>query len=143
MCLCLYSDELCPGNPLAASTNRKCWLLYAGQRTPKFLNLLPWKRSLLVSSTCWNSWTPWTIASKCCSQRPPNTSRVPLQAISTSTMARCQDGNVLAGDVALFAGEEGHAQWACGRVHLHAQCYGQAPIWQTVESAFALCLLET
>ena len=32
---------------------------------------------------------------------------LPLHAISTSTLARCQDGSVLAGDVALFAGEEG------------------------------------
>ena len=61
---------------------------------------------------------------------------VPLQAISTSTMARCQDGNVLAGDVALFAGEEGHAQWACGRIHLHAQVLGQAPM--VVVSKFKL-----
>ena len=61
---------------------------------------------------------------------------VPLQAISTSTMARCQDGNVLAGDVALFAGEEGHTQWACGRIHLHAQCFGQAPM--VVVSKFKL-----
>lgn len=51
---------------------------------------------------------------------------LPLQAISVSTLARCQDGNVLAGDVALFAGEEGN--WSCGRVHLHAQCYGQVPV---------------
>ena len=51
---------------------------------------------------------------------------LPLQAISTSTQARCQDGNVLAGDVALFAAEEG--KWACGRVHQHAQCHGQAPM---------------
>ena len=28
--LCLYSDELCPGNPLSASTGRKCWVIYAG-----------------------------------------------------------------------------------------------------------------
>lgn len=28
--LALYSDEVCPGNALAASTPRKCWVVYAG-----------------------------------------------------------------------------------------------------------------
>ena len=28
--LCLYSDEVCPGNPLAANPSRKCWIVYAG-----------------------------------------------------------------------------------------------------------------
>ena len=27
---CIYSDEVCPGNPLAANTSRKCWVVYAG-----------------------------------------------------------------------------------------------------------------
>lgn len=41
-----------------------CWL----RRAPKFLELLPWKKSLLVSSGSWNRWTPWTLASKSSSQ---------------------------------------------------------------------------
>ena len=28
--LCLYSDEVCPGNVLAPDTTRKCWVVYAG-----------------------------------------------------------------------------------------------------------------
>ena len=98
------------------------------RRTLKFLTLLPWKKSLLVSSGSWNRWTPWTMASKSSSQKPPQNKQtmdlasklfagLPLQAISVSTLARCQDGNVLAGDVALFAGEDGN--WSCGRAHLH------------------------
>ena len=28
--LCLYSDEVCPGNPLSGATPRKCWVVYCG-----------------------------------------------------------------------------------------------------------------
>ena len=30
--LCIYSDEVCPGNPLAVNTLRKCWVVYAGSK---------------------------------------------------------------------------------------------------------------
>ena len=51
--LCLYSDELCPGNPLAASTNRKCWAIYAGfkEMGPVLSNEFAWITICIRRST--------------------------------------------------------------------------------------------
>ena len=51
--LCLYSDELCPGNPLAASTNRKCWAIYAGfkEMGPLLSNEFAWITICILRST--------------------------------------------------------------------------------------------
>lgn len=43
--LILYSDEVCPGNPLAARTERKAWMLY--------LSFLEFGHALLSKSQAW------------------------------------------------------------------------------------------
>ena len=51
--LCLYSDELCPGNPLAASTNRKCLAILAGFKEvgPLLSNEFAWVTICTLRST--------------------------------------------------------------------------------------------
>ena len=48
-----YSDELCAGNPLAASTNRKCWAIYAGfkEMGPVLSNEFAWITICILRST--------------------------------------------------------------------------------------------
>ena len=51
--LCLYSDEVCPGNPLAANTSRKCWVVYASFKEwgPLLSNENAWMTLCIVRSS--------------------------------------------------------------------------------------------
>lgn len=51
--LCLYSDEVCPGNPLAANPSRKCWVVYAGfkEMGPLLCNENAWITLCIVRSS--------------------------------------------------------------------------------------------
>ena len=57
----------------------------------------------------------------------------PWASVLAASSARCQDGTVAAGDVALFC-HAGH-KWACGKVRKHLQCGVQC---RTVLELFAL-----